>query len=86
MNSTLYNYYYQYFKNNPPKNFVYFIDSVADLTDYNGDFLKNFINYQISFVNPDYLSAYDVYLKLIKMTIDDSFVFNGGIYYFFIFS
>ena len=75
-NNTLFNYYYQYFLNSPPKNYVYFVDSKADLSSYS-DFLSEFMNYQVSFINPDFYSVYDIFLSLLQIEVNDSFFFKS---------
>ena len=76
-NLTLYNYYYNYFKKNPLKNTVYFIDSVINIDKSNDDAVRYFMNYQQSFVNPDFTNIFDIYMRNNSVELDDR-IFDIG--------
>jgi len=68
---------YNLLAKNPPRNEFFFVDTNAELSNYEFPF-THFINVHLNYINPDYTAYSDLWFKRIQMRTDDNyFVFQG---------
>jgi hypothetical protein len=73
-NSTLYKYYSDYYRNNSQRVFTYFIDSTGNVDTQENQF-SNYINYEYSFLSPDFNVILDLFFSLLNVNLDDNMFF-----------
>jgi hypothetical protein len=73
-NSTLYKYYSDYFRNNSQRLFTYFIDSTGNV-ERNENQFSNYINYEYSYLSPDFNVVLDLFFSLLDVNLDDNMFF-----------
>jgi hypothetical protein len=71
-NSTLYQYYSDYFRNNTQRIFTFFVDSQGNVDKQDNPF-TNFINYDYSYLSPDFSAISDLFFSSLKVSLDDNF-------------
>ena len=77
-NQSKYNYYIDYFNNNTPRGYLYFVDSVPDIEKYMNPF-RYFLNFHVELLNPSSQIITNLYLNTIDMTLDDSILITGNL-------
>jgi hypothetical protein len=78
-NLSLYNNISKIIQENPPRKYIYFVDSVADLNVFTEDFFTNYLNYHTSYISLSLNNLYEIYLNTISVIVSDSLVVNEGI-------
>ena len=74
-NETLYQYYSDYYRNNSQRVFTYFVDSQGNVDSLNDPF-TNFINYDYSYLSPDFSSLTDLFFSSLDVSLDDNILYS----------
>ena len=77
-NKTLYNNMVDYFNNNTPVGYFYYVDTSADIDAYTKPFIP-FINFHSQVLNPTSQVISNIYMTNINMHIDDNLIYDGTI-------
>ena len=78
-NPAAYQNYSNYYRNNPQRLFTYFIDSNANVNDYNSPF-TSFINYDFTYLSPDISYSSELYFSDLQVNLDDNYFIEGKFY------
>jgi hypothetical protein len=74
-NNTLYQYYSDYYRNNSQRVFTYFVDSQGNVDNLNDPF-TNYINYDYSYLSPDFSVVTDLFFSSLNVFLDDNIFFS----------